>query len=693
MQRLSFLLIASLSCFALGSCKDVRLGVDGVDAGGAGRGGGGGAAGAGGTTSSTAGTTGTGGATSSAAGTTGTEGATSSAGGTTITGGTASSTGGTTSLTGGTTITGGSTRATGGTTITGGSTFTTLASGLNSPSSLVVDATNVYFINGGTAANNYADGTLMKVPIAGGKTTTIASGQRSTTAIAGAGTNLYWTNWGTFVSSSSDYTLNTVMTVPLVGGTPVTLASGQNGPQGIAVDSTYVYWTNASGTVMKMPVGGGTPVTLASGLDFPGSIAVDATSVYWVNGGTTGKPYGYTTLMKIPIGGGAPTTLASAGLIASGSSIAVDPTSVYWTINLFSANSGTETCTVGTVTKVSIDGGTPITLASGELCPSGQIAVDATAVYWVNSGQQANGYTDGSVMAVPLTGGTPITVAAMQDTAGGLAIDAASVYWTIEGTADGHGAVLKTAKIPFDCNLDVASKAIAALGLTVVGNPQTLNFTLPAVLTTDDEWGLKAPLCQDGGYDITPLAGKSACIVGQATTQRCDGYPANVWVLMSNGAVKCVYKSSGAGNPGVYSATSPNCTQPTIAAGATVLCGATSCTSATGPCCPAETMMNRLSMCMPDCSPAVTCDGPEDCGTGQVCCSLEYPGADFSGASCVDQFNCIQPSQRVICHQNADCPSPQHCGVPNPMPAYVPDSPPATTMPLYWGVDYQVCAP
>jgi hypothetical protein len=46
---------------------------------------------------------------------------------------------------------------------------------LNSPSSLVVDATNVYFINGGTAANNYADGTLMKVPIAGGKTTTIAS--------------------------------------------------------------------------------------------------------------------------------------------------------------------------------------------------------------------------------------------------------------------------------------------------------------------------------------------------------------------------------------------------------------------------------------------------------------------------------------------------------------------------------------
>ena len=194
MQRLSFLLIASLSCFALGSCKDVRLGVDGVDAGGAGRGGGGGAAGAGGTTSSTAGTTGTGGATSSAAGTTGTEGATSSAGGTTITGGTASSTGGTTSLTGGTTITGGSTRATGGTTITGGSTFTTLASGLNSPSSLVVDATNVYFINGGTAANNYADGTLMKVPIAGGKTTTIASGQRSTTAIAVAGTNLYWTH-------------------------------------------------------------------------------------------------------------------------------------------------------------------------------------------------------------------------------------------------------------------------------------------------------------------------------------------------------------------------------------------------------------------------------------------------------------------------------------------------------------------
>ena len=314
---------------------------------------------------------------------------------------------------------------------------TILASGLNWPGALAIDATDVYFTRGGTSANNYSDGAVMKVPIEGGMPIMLASGQRSPSGIAVDTSAVYWTDWGTFVGPSLDHALDTVMAVPLGGGSPVTLASGQNGPQGVAVDATNIYWTNSYGTVMRMPLGGGTPVALASGLDFPGSIAVDATSVYWVNGGTTGKPYGYTTLMKIPIAGGTPTTLASAGLIASGSSIAGDSASVYWTIAVYAASSGTTACTVGTVTKVPIAGGTPTTLAAGQNGP-GAIAVDATAAYWLNQGVS----DDGSLVRIPIAGGSAVTLASGQNVPMGIAVDGTYVYWTEAA----NGTVMKILK-------------------------------------------------------------------------------------------------------------------------------------------------------------------------------------------------------------------------------------------------------
>lgn len=243
------------------------------------------------------------------------------------------------------------------------------------------------------------------------------------------------------------------------------------------------------------------------------------------------------------------------------------------------------------------------------------------------------------------------------------------------------------------CDPSAASAALTALSITPVGTPQTLNATLPAVLATDDNWGLKATVCRQAGYDITALAGKTVCLLGQDMTQVCQGIPATAWVVMNNGAVACVYKSLRQGfrlAPGVYAANDANCVQPTIAAGASVLCGQT-CTSANGPCCPTTTMMDIAGGCSPKCQrPAITCDGPEDCPNGDVCCSLESTAGGFAGASCVGPAECTAPS-RVICHQQADCLSSQQCGVPNPMPAYVPAFPYPVS--VNWSVFYQVCAP
>jgi len=116
--------------------------------------------------------------------------------------------------------------------------------------------------------------------------------------------------------------------------------------------------------------------------------------------------------------------------------------------------------------------------------------------------------------------------------------------------------------IPPGCDLTIASQAIAALGLTTVGSAQAVDATLSATLT-DDNWGTKAMACQQGGYDITPLAGQTVCLVGQSITQACAAAPSTVWVVMTGGAVRCVYESA-LSNGGIYPVNTSNCS---VAAG------------------------------------------------------------------------------------------------------------------------------
>jgi hypothetical protein len=276
-----------------------------------------------------------------------------------------------------------------------------------------------------------------------------------------------------------------------------TLISGLSDPTAIALDATNLYLTDSvAGTVMKAALDGDTPTTLASGQTTPLAIAVDATSVYWANAGTAANNYTDGALMKVALGGGTPITLASAqsegitALFWVPTAIAVDATSVYW------ANAGTLATNdaVGTIMKVALDGGTPVTLASGQNFPA-VVAVDGSNVYWTNAGTSSFGdlVADGSVMMLPVGGGTPTTLASAQVGPGPIAVDDTSVYWA-------------TAATVFKVPLSGGTPLTLASGQT---DPYLMAVDGTSVYWTNT-WGgsvVKVPL--DGGTAVTLAAGQN----------------------------------------------------------------------------------------------------------------------------------------------------------------------------------------
>jgi hypothetical protein len=144
--------------------------------------------------------------------------------------------------------------------------------------------------------------------------------------------------------------------------------------------------------------------------------------------------------------------------------------------------------------------------------------------------------------------------------AGSAAVGGAVGRCDTEPGAGGAGGVTGTAGSA-GCNVDVARQTLGALGIGTTGEVSTSTVALPPALT-DAQWSVKSEVCRQGGYDLAPVAGMTLCLVSQVATGMCQGNPARVYVLMSNGAVACVFKALCPGSriaPGVYSVVDPLC--------------------------------------------------------------------------------------------------------------------------------------
>lgn len=198
---------------------------------------------------------------------------------------------------------------------------------LNNPQYLTVDGTNVYFTELGTfdtvTGMRKSDGTVSKVAIAGAgaaAATALATALNGPQTIAVDATNVYWTE-----SANSIAGAGFVKKAPITPGNPTTLVSGLSGSQNIAADATDVYFWSAYGALSKVAIGGGSSVEVASGMSGTQPLTIDSTNVYWTettNGGTVKKLTKATGNVSIIVG------LDCTWCTAS--SIAQDSTYVYW---------------------------------------------------------------------------------------------------------------------------------------------------------------------------------------------------------------------------------------------------------------------------------------------------------------------------------------------------------------------------
>ena len=284
---------------------------------------------------------------------------------------------------------------------------------------LAIDATNVYWGTG------LAAGSVWKVPITGGAPVQLIGGQAAPHGMASDGTTLFYGNQGTAATCTG-----TIESIPIGGTTSTQIAMGQCVPLDVAVDAKNVYWTNSGdGSVWQSDKTNPNPMKIAGGNGAsPGYLRVDATSVYF-----TSASNGMGVVSRVPIGGGTVTAVTSS--VPSPGHIAIDATHAYF---------GSRGTTTAAILAVGLNGmGANPAQTVTNLPALNGIETDGTHIWFAEATDvQPYAANTGEIHRVTVGGANDKILASKQNGPNCIAVDATSVYW-IE---TGGGMISKTGK-------------------------------------------------------------------------------------------------------------------------------------------------------------------------------------------------------------------------------------------------------
>ncbi len=276
---------------------------------------------------------------------------------------------------------------------------------------------------------------LAQTAAAGGCVLVLAQDLDGPNAFLLQGDALYWAEVGRIAQ------------LPITGGPVVTVDAWLSGPlQAATADATTVYLSDfreniAEAHIKSVPIRGGTLTALAEA--FVSELTTDGVNLYWIKETTNGAD-GFTEISRMETTGGPVTVLVSdTHAPVFSAAIAVAHHYVYWLE------------TADTVKKVSIDGGSVVTVITG-LSGLRELAVDDAYVYVVDT-------SAGIIQRVPVGGGSPVTLASGLHAPVQMALDDDDVFWIDAGSV---GTVAKTGG---------SQRLLAHLSWTALGNAIALD--------------------------------------------------------------------------------------------------------------------------------------------------------------------------------------------------------------------------
>jgi hypothetical protein len=270
-----------------------------------------------------------------------------------------------------------------------------------------------------------------------------------------------------------------VQRISFDGGAPTTLATADAGSEQLAIDSNSAYWVTSGGSsgdgnLLRVPLQGGATTSLAT-VSNGYAVAVYGSDVFFTDYYPTP---GSLLTVALDGDGGAPLQTQTSQLLIANDAVAASVAGEFW---LAANNDGAGQLNVGQVWMAPPGGGGEgKLLAQGQTAPL-QIAVDDTNVYWTNQGDGMS--IHGSVVKVPIAGGAPVTLATMCDITSqpwAIAVADGQVYftvqqdttpWNIESVpaAGGPATLMSVSVAPMSLAVDAHNLYFADSSLGAVG--------------------------------------------------------------------------------------------------------------------------------------------------------------------------------------------------------------------------------